>query len=207
MRFGLAAAAAALACAAPSEAAILIYSFYSTGSGGMSETSPTTGVQTTRSYIGGVFSVVIDTDKAVTTATQTTFTAVGFDRTQYTLISNAAGMSLTTLFGTPYDRDYTSTSASICFASPQPVGFLVVPVAVDQSCSSGGTTVQSHYGRGGYSGKITGFDVRSAPAGTLLIAGFTGDVPEPATWAMMIVGFGILGASLRQRRFARMVLR
>lgn len=29
-----------------------------------------------------------------------------------------------------------------------------------------------------------------------------GDVPEPATWAMMIVGFGLVGASLRQRTHA-----
>ena len=29
-----------------------------------------------------------------------------------------------------------------------------------------------------------------------------GGVPEPATWAMMIAGFGLAGASLRQRRRA-----
>jgi hypothetical protein len=28
----------------------------------------------------------------------------------------------------------------------------------------------------------------------------TGTVPEPATWAMMIVGFGLIGATLRRRR-------
>ena len=30
--------------------------------------------------------------------------------------------------------------------------------------------------------------------------GVTGAVPEPATWAMMILGFGLVGAALRQRR-------
>lgn len=30
-----------------------------------------------------------------------------------------------------------------------------------------------------------------------------GAVPEPASWAMMVVGFGLLGASLRQRRAVR----
>ncbi|VXC86980.1 PEPxxWA-CTERM sorting domain-containing protein [Sphingomonas sp. 8AM] len=30
--------------------------------------------------------------------------------------------------------------------------------------------------------------------------GITGAVPEPATWAMMILGFGLVGAALRQRR-------
>jgi hypothetical protein len=30
--------------------------------------------------------------------------------------------------------------------------------------------------------------------------GGVGAVPEPATWAMMIVGFGIVGGSMRYRR-------
>jgi hypothetical protein len=30
-----------------------------------------------------------------------------------------------------------------------------------------------------------------------------GGVPEPATWAMMILGFGLVGAAARQRRLAR----
>jgi hypothetical protein len=29
-----------------------------------------------------------------------------------------------------------------------------------------------------------------------------GGVPEPATWAMMLVGFGAAGAALRRRRIA-----
>jgi hypothetical protein len=33
------------------------------------------------------------------------------------------------------------------------------------------------------------------------IPGGGGAVPEPATWAMMVVGFGLLGGSLRRRRF------
>lgn len=32
------------------------------------------------------------------------------------------------------------------------------------------------------------------------LSGVTGAVPEPATWAMMILGFGLVGAALRQRR-------
>eukprot|EP01036_Dinobryon_divergens_P051821 gene51821-69357_t len=32
------------------------------------------------------------------------------------------------------------------------------------------------------------------------LAGSTGAVPEPATWAMMIIGFGAVGSVLRQRR-------
>jgi PEP-CTERM motif-containing protein len=38
------------------------------------------------------------------------------------------------------------------------------------------------------------FDVNGGPAGT------SGGVPEPATWAMMLMGFGGLGALVRRRR-------
>jgi PEP-CTERM motif-containing protein len=33
-----------------------------------------------------------------------------------------------------------------------------------------------------------------------LISGATGEVPEPSTWAMMLLGFGAIGASLRRGR-------
>lgn len=34
------------------------------------------------------------------------------------------------------------------------------------------------------------------------VGGFTAPVPEPATWAMMLGGFGLLGVSMRRRRRA-----
>jgi hypothetical protein len=43
---------------------------------------------------------------------------------------------------------------------------------------------------------IPRFGFQFAPAAT-------GAVPEPATWAMMIVGFGMMGASMRRRQPAR----
>ena len=36
--------------------------------------------------------------------------------------------------------------------------------------------------------------------GTLGIAGVTGGVPEPTSWAMLIAGFGLTGAAMRRRR-------
>jgi PEP-CTERM motif len=45
------------------------------------------------------------------------------------------------------------------------------------------------------------YDGRGAAFGSAFFAeATTGAVPEPATWAMMIVGFGIAGYSLRRRR-------
>ncbi|HWI85758.1 MAG TPA: PEPxxWA-CTERM sorting domain-containing protein [Sphingomonas sp.] len=32
--------------------------------------------------------------------------------------------------------------------------------------------------------------------------GGTADVPEPASWAMMLAGFGLIGGALRTRRTA-----
>ena len=35
---------------------------------------------------------------------------------------------------------------------------------------------------------------------TVSVAGATGAVPEPATWAMMLAGFGIIGGAMRRRQ-------
>lgn len=37
-------------------------------------------------------------------------------------------------------------------------------------------------------------------AGTALTAGTPGSVPEPASWALMLAGFGMVGATVRRRR-------
>ena len=33
-------------------------------------------------------------------------------------------------------------------------------------------------------------------------AAFTAAVPEPASWAMLVAGFGVMGGTLRRRRAA-----
>lgn len=38
-------------------------------------------------------------------------------------------------------------------------------------------------------------------------AGGPGGVPEPATWALLVVGFGTAGAAMRARRRAALTLR
>jgi len=38
--------------------------------------------------------------------------------------------------------------------------------------------------------------------GNVVIASVAGSVPEPASWAMMLAGFGVLGTALRRRRAA-----
>ncbi len=81
---------------------------------------------------------------------------------------------------------------------------------------SGITYIGVHYGNGGGSPDGTAFfEIDAAPGTTALTlnppfvatsnlvvysTGGGGGVPEPATWAMMLVGFGGLGALLRHRR-------
>lgn len=44
-----------------------------------------------------------------------------------------------------------------------------------------------------------GFDVYNGFDNFTTAAGLAGGVPEPATWAMMIVGFGLVGGAVRRR--------
>lgn len=44
------------------------------------------------------------------------------------------------------------------------------------------------------------FEDLSDQTGTLTIGELAGAVPEPATWAMMLVGFGAVGTGLRRRK-------
>jgi hypothetical protein len=50
---------------------------------------------------------------------------------------------------------------------------------------------------------VTGNNASSASGmGTVYIAPVVGAVPEPATWGMMILGFGMVGAGMRRRKVA-----
>lgn len=49
---------------------------------------------------------------------------------------------------------------------------------------------------------VSGLAFDNAPTADLLLTTATGGVPEPAAWALMILGFGLSGATLRRRRDA-----
>lgn len=56
-------------------------------------------------------------------------------------------------------------------------------------------------GPGTYTFSITGPGQGGIPAGLgVRLDSVRGAVPEPATWAMMLLGFGAIGASMRRRR-------
>ncbi len=56
-------------------------------------------------------------------------------------------------------------------------------------------------GPGTYTFSITGDGVGGLPAG-LGVRLDAGGIPEPATWAFMILGFGLVGAAMRRRQKA-----
>jgi ABC-type amino acid transport substrate-binding protein len=49
-------------------------------------------------------------------------------------------------------------------------------------------------------GTFDAADNIGTPLGTLVISEISGAVPEAATWAMLIAGFGMVGAATRRRR-------
>lgn len=66
------------------------------------------------------------------------------------------------------------------------------------------------FGGGGFGGPPSGFSPRDVigappalitPPGGGLVADLRTAMPEPAAWAMMIMGFGAAGAMIRRRRF------
>lgn len=58
----------------------------------------------------------------------------------------------------------------------------------------------TYVGPGTYTFSITGDGVGGIPAGLGLR--LDSNVPEPASWAMMIAGFGLVGAAMRRRAMA-----
>ena len=90
------------------------------------------------------------------------------------------------------DNDFSVTQNGsnvqfdVCRGSGSPT-----QVALGSACPSGQSLVPSRL----YSFKISGAD-----AGNFSASLFA--VPEPASWAMLIAGFGLTGAAMRRRRVA-----
>jgi len=73
----------------------------------------------------------------------------------------------------------------------------------------GGTFSYANSGKGvrdSAEGTITGFSVRPVDNLQTVDAFFT-PVPEPTTWAMMLAGFGIIGAAARRRQWVKTTIR
>ena len=68
---------------------------------------------------------------------------------------------------------------------------------------AGANEIALYSGSGGgqfYVDNITVGDFVVGEAANSVITAQAGGVPEPATWAMMIIGFGLAGSMVRRRR-------
>ncbi len=72
-------------------------------------------------------------------------------------------------------------------------------------CRGGSSCDFGHTGKFGFGDLPSGLSYSSASGLFLTAAAGPSAVPEPAAWAMMILGFGIMGSSMRLRRSGRSI--
>ena len=100
--------------------------------------------------------------------------------------------------GNPNDAGFTGSVAGQTLASfnigSNPAGNWMHYYGVANILSAGTYTTAFTFSTGGYPAKDIVIDR------VYLVKGDVGIVPEPATWAMMIVGFASVGGALRSRR-------
>lgn len=101
---------------------------------------------------------------------------------------------------------YDAADNRINFSNPY-VGLAGFAFAI-----SGGEAFNLYYSNGSYfeansvSNPTNYVSILDSPVSTVMLAPtVAGAVPEPATWGMMILGFGLAGAALRRRRIATRV--
>ncbi|TAJ72031.1 MAG: PEP-CTERM sorting domain-containing protein [Phenylobacterium sp.] len=87
-----------------------------------------------------------------------------------------------------------------------PVGMTTMGIGADLQldCRAGTDCLFGHTASLGFGPLASGLSYTSA-SGTFLtglVGPPTGGVPEPGTWALMITGFGSVGAMIRRRRLA-----
>ncbi len=103
-----------------------------------------------------------------------------------------------TFYGTPVIAAYDGGGALIASYDLAALAPISTPGGLNafafRGIDGGGTAIKSFSLSGAY---IIASASREAPP----VVG--GTVPEPSTWAMLIVGFGFVGASMRNRRTAR----
>lgn len=130
-----------------------------------------------------------------------TITAVGYT-------NSVAGATTTTLYGIDYTLNTLALIGSPNGGQITTVGGLGFDVDADASLdiTSGGQAFLSS-GFGFYSVNLTTgaatFVGQTDGLRNIAVAGATPAVPEPATWAMMIAGFGMIGGTLRRRNATR----
>jgi hypothetical protein len=94
---------------------------------------------------------------------------------------------------------FSSAVNSLIIQSVTVNGTITIPVTVDSAGFTGASAGNIPLFAGQNSIRITGIaGVNASYGGNITFA--PNAVPEPATWAMMLVGFGMVGSAMRYRR-------
>lgn len=104
-----------------------------------------------------------------------------------------AGGGVSLILITDNDFSVTQNASNVQFdVCTSGVGGIASEVILDSACSAGRSLVPTYL----YSFRLDAAEARAL--------GFA-DVPEPATWAMMLAGFGLVGGGIRRMRSAKIV--
>ena len=125
--------------------------------------------------------------------------------------NSAMAQTLTTVAGTTYDLSFAYSARAGVSAGSNPIQVLWNGVGITTVTANGSNLSGNDWHLFNYSVTGTGSDtltfraigVNDSLGGSLDAVTVTAAVPEPSTYAMMFLGFGLMGVSLSRRRKAR----
>jgi PEP-CTERM motif len=143
----------------------------------------------------GNYTLSVSTTAAAVDALSPVYAAnIGGNNTQVfngTLASSYDGTLLTLTFSTPFIYNPAGGNLLLDFVISNPTNSSSIFFKADNGNAGGVYSRMQNFGSG-----TTGYGLQT----TFIYGNAVGAVPEPATWAMMLAGFGIVGGTMRYRR-------
>lgn len=143
----------------------------------------------------GNYTLSVSTTSAMVDGLSTIFASnIGGDNTQVfngNLASSFNGTLLTLNFSTPSTYNPTGGNLLLDFVISNPTNSSTIFFRADNGNAGGVYSRMQNFGGGS-----TGYGLRT----TFIFDNAVAAVPEPATWATMLIGFAIVGGTLRYRR-------
>jgi hypothetical protein len=177
------------AATAADAATVLTFTFAANGSGVFAGMDPLTNVMFNRPVSGATLNFTVpifDGQNGGFGAGANGSFGIGANTTGITFSSQGSGYG------------YLRSSGQACFTNPGATLPAVGRIAVDPGCGQVSFRQQYRYSYIEFSGLIDGLTItEGGVSGDAYVVPF---VPEPATWALMLTGFGLTGYALRRRR-------